>query len=190
MSENSYHCEVRTMSTTTTYQPTRPIMTRDELAAAQVGAYGRDYSRSDDGYDDMDVAAEDGWVSVSGWGRDGYDLGDWPYVTVSTKILDGSDSLKYATTANFGLLTTCEGDHTRYHFKTREDLYAAIDYLFIWYGIGREYDEWAVLGIGGWSDELKTYPARDALDAGTLRVPAELRGPFSWKRCDEEHGRT
>ena len=140
----------------------RPIMTRDELARHRVRTHGRDYSLSDDGYDDMVVANGRGWQEHSGWGRDGYDLGDWPFVIVFTKGLE--------------LLTTCEGDHTYYAFTSADDLEAAIDYLFVWYGMGREYAEWAIEGL--------TYDKRDALDAGLLRVPEHLRGPFSWARLE------
>src|SRR5690242_19666271 len=63
----------------------RPIMTRAELARHEVSQYGRDYSRSDDGYSDMEVAAEDGWQAVAGWGRNGWDLGNWPYVVISVR---------------------------------------------------------------------------------------------------------
>lgn len=196
----------------------RPIMTRAELATHQVDQHGRDYSRSDDGYSDMEVAAGEGWSAVSGWGRDGYDLGDWPYVVISVsgqpaKVdvfdLDRSAGQRYhfADADKFAAFVatlraddrdfyeivqrpylmrqTVEGDTTVYAFDSLEDRNAAIDYLFIWYGIGREYDEWTVRGVSSVYDcDTGKYPAREGLDAGTLRIPEELRGPFSWARCD------
>lgn len=36
----------------------------------------------DDGYAFMAAGATDGWRAVSAWGKDGWDLGDWPYVVV------------------------------------------------------------------------------------------------------------
>lgn len=202
---------------------TRPIMTRAELAGFQVDSHGRDYSRSDDGYDDMDVAESEGWKAVSGWGRDGWDLGDWPYVVVSTRdvpavvetwettrpggrgtgtrhVIPRADlrgALDWALAVGtrweivahggYEMRQTVEGDTTVYRFKTPEDRDAAIDYLFVWYGIGKEYDDWAVEGLGPeWDDETRSYRTRDALDAGTLRVPDRFRGPFSWARLDAE----
>jgi hypothetical protein len=35
---------------------------------------------SGDGYDRMDSVMDRGWHAVSAWGRDGWDLGDWPLV--------------------------------------------------------------------------------------------------------------
>ena len=159
-------------------------MTRDELAAHEVASHGRDYSRSDDGYSDMEVAAEDGWHAIAGWGQDGWDLGDWPYVVVSARTLhdmtkDVPEGICYE------MRQTCEGDTTVYRFATIEDRDAAIDYLFIWYGIGHEYDEWEVNGLGPrWNDKTSHYDSRDALDTGTLRVPERFRGPYSWKRTE------
>lgn len=152
----------------------RPIMTAAELDAHRIDAHGRDYSRSDDGYSDMEVAAQEGWSAISGWGQDGYDLGDWPYVVISVREVDAPPPGARTPIRYYEMRQTVEGDTTAYRFSLEADRNAAIDYLFIWYGIGREYDAWGVLGV----------TSREGLDAGTLRVPAELRGPFSHARCD------
>jgi hypothetical protein len=57
-----------------------------------------------DGYDWMDVIAEHGWSVLSGWGCDGWDLGQWPYVMVA--------AIRTADTIGklFGVATYCEGD--------------------------------------------------------------------------------
>lgn len=149
----------------------RPIMTAAELEEHRVGSHGRDYSRSDDGYDDMDVAAGQGWSAISGWGRDGYDLGEWPYVVISVRDRAVTPADVARRGARFEMRQTVEGDTTVYAFRVPEDRAAAIDYLFVWYGIGRDYEEWAVLGV----------TSREGLDAGTLRVPVELRGPYRGK---------
>lgn len=138
----------------------RPIMTRDELATHHLTEHGRDYSRSDDGYSDMEVAASDGWHAVSGWGRDGWDLGDWPYVVLSVRNVAGS----------FQLQSVCEGDHSIYVFSSDADRNAALDYLFLWYQAG--------------TGDLSIDIDREALDAGTLRVDPMYRGPYSQKRLD------
>ncbi len=155
----------------------RPIMTRAELAGHEVTSFGRDYSQSDDGYDDMDLAERQGWGTLSGWGRDGWDLGEWPYVVISERFRAG----------HYEMRQTVEGDTTVYRFDSVEDCHAAIDYLFIWYGIAKELDEWAVEGLGAEFDaETGKYTKREGLDAGTLRVPERFRGPFSWSRLDAE----
>jgi hypothetical protein len=169
----------------------RPIMTRAELAKHKVDSAGRDYRLSCDGYGDMEVASKQGWHAVSGWGRDGWDLGDWPYVVISVRnrehpgyvidgfhipLVTGGEDSKPAMI--YELRQTVEGDTETYRFDSLEDREAAIDYLFVWYGLGREYDTWEVAGL--------TYDKREALDAGTLRVPERFRGPFSWARCESE----
>ena len=78
----------------------------------------------------------------------------------------------------YEMRSTVEGDTDVYRFATQEDRLAAIDYLFIWYGLGEDYDSWTVEGL--------THDKREALDAGTLRVPERFRGPFSWERLDAE----
>ena len=151
----------------------RAIMTREELAKHHVDKGGRDYRLSCDGYGDMEVAANEGWHAVSGWGLDGWDLGDWPYVVISVRNLDGDV---------YEMRQTVEGDTDVYRFTTIEDRCAAIDYLFVWYGLGREYDEWGDAGL--------TYDKREALDAGALRVPERFRGAFSWDRLNENEAAT
>jgi len=147
----------------------RPIMTAAELQSHHLTAHGRDYSRSDDGYDDMEVNGKKGWRALSGWGQDGWDLGNWPYVVISHGDKADGDG-------KYRLLSVCEGDHDVYAFDSPEDREAATDYLFIWYGLAKEYDTWEAEGL--------TCDKREALDAGALRVPERFRGPFSWKRID------
>ena len=144
----------------------RAIMTRAELAEHKAGEHGRNYALSDDGYGDMEVAERSGWSSIAGWGRDGWDLGDWPYVVISERYRNGKYEMRQ----------TVEGDTTVYRFDNAEDAHAAIDYLFLWYGcdshVGRE------AGL--------TYESREALDAGELTVDERFRGPFSWARNERE----
>lgn len=81
---------------------------------------------------------------------------------------------------------TVEGDTTVYAFATEADREAAIDLLFIWYGLGREYDTWQGLTSSETGPErLTVEDARSTVNAGTLRVPNKLRGPFSWKRTGQ-----
>lgn len=163
-------------------------MTAAELQGHRVADFGRDYSRSDDGWSDMEVASESGWRALSGWGLDGWDLGDWPYVVVSVRethdsskcdpicTLAGETGSDFCPPNRFEMRQTVEGDTTVYRFASAVDRDAAIDFLFVWYGIGRGYDKWAVEGL--------TSDKRAALEAGSLRVPDRFRSPFSWARLD------
>jgi hypothetical protein len=138
-----------------TFWPRRPIMTAAELATHHVKDHGRDYSRSDDGYGDMEVNERRGFRTLSSWGADGWNLGDWPYLVLSIRDVEGG----------WELLSVCEGDHTYYQFDSEADLHAALDYLFLWYAAGKE---WAPL----------TWEDRAALDAGEFTVEDRFRGPY------------
>lgn len=140
---------------TDTYNPTRPIMGRDELQTHHTDAHGRDYNVSCDGYEDMEAGEKTGWHSRASWGADGWDLGNWPYVVLQTCRRDG----KYL------VQQIVEGDHDLYAFDTIDDRDAALDYLFLWYAAGKD---WAPL----------TYEERELLDAGGFTVEPKFRGPY------------
>lgn len=141
----------------------RPMMTRAELAQHETCSYGRDYRYSDDGYSDMEYESKaHGWHPLAGWGRDGWDLGEWPYVAFYVRRDD----------ATFRLLQIVEGDRTEWSFATQADLYAAIDYLFLWYAAE---EDWSPL----------TYEQREDLDAGTLAVDEKFRGPYREREGDD-----
>lgn len=135
--------------------PRRPIMTRDELAKHHVEDHGRDYSQSCDGYEDMEVAERQKWSVVANWGRDGWDLGGWPYVAIYTRERAGKYELQQIV----------EGDHSRYEFDNEDDRTAAMDYLFLWYAADKH---WAPI----------TCDQREMLDSGyPLVIPDKWRGP-------------
>jgi hypothetical protein len=144
------------MTATMTYTITRPLMNAAELSEHEVTQYGRNYAESDDGYSDMAVEEDRGWHSIGGWGRNGWDLGNWPYVVIYRRNLGAG---------KFGVMQICEGDRTVYHFGSEADRDAAIDYLFLWYAAG---EDWAPL----------TYADRARLDAGELTVDEKFRGPY------------
>lgn len=131
----------------------RPVMTKAELDTHHASAHGRDYRLSDDGYDDMEVAQRRGWTAIPSWGRDGWDLGNWPYAAIYTRERDGK----------FELQQVVEGDHDLYRFDSQADRDAAIDYLFLWYAADKW---WAPL----------TWEQREQLDDGTLAVDDKYRG--------------
>ena len=138
------------------YEITRPRMTAAELKEHETASYGRNYTESDDGYSDMEAEEKRGWSVQAGWGQDGWNLGDWPYVMFYFRERDDS----------YELLTIVEGDRTAWKFSSREDRDAAVDYLFLWYAAG---ESWAPLS---WED-------REKLDAGTLVIAdSKWRGPY------------
>lgn len=133
---------------------TRPLMTAAELREHQTGSNGRNYAEADDGYSDMEAEAGRGWNTVASWGRDGWNLGDWPYVSFQVRERSGQYELQQIV----------EGDRTRWTFATLADRNAAVDYLFLWYSAG---EDWSPV----------TYENREHLNAGTLRVDDRFRGP-------------
>ena len=142
------------------YTPTRPVMGRSELIAHRARTYGRDYVVSCDGYDDMELAQSQGWKTHASWGRDGWDLGQWPYVTIHLRTTGG----------RYEVLTITEGDHEVYAFTSEADQHAAVDYLFLWYAA---YQEWC---------PVRGEQGREALDSGAVDVDAKYRGPSSATR--------
>lgn len=129
-------------------------MTREELASHRNFSHGRDWTVSGDGYDDMEQAGKRRWHAEANWGRDGWNLGSWPYVAIYLR--DTGDA--------YELQQIVEGDHDVYVFDSAQDRERAVDYLFLWYAAGQS---WAPLG----------YEDRDALDRGELTVDAKWRGP-------------
>ncbi len=60
------------------------------------------------GYEMMEIANTHGWTPVAGWGKDGYDLGSWPYLIVFVNRRDNQHLIA----------TYCEGDITQYQCPT------------------------------------------------------------------------
>lgn len=113
-------------------------------------------ARMGDGYDRMDAARLQGWASVPSWGRDGWDLGDWPYVVIYHRRQAGE----------YQLATNVEGDTDVWGYATREERDAATDYLAHYYW--RWHKEPWIVGI----------PEGDE--------PPHLCGPYSSARADLE----
>lgn len=115
----------------------------------------------DDGYDWMAKTEEStAWRAVSGWGLDGWDLGDWPYVIVLVARQYVSDDLTV-----YGVATHVEGDIDVRAYASYEDQRAALDEIAAFY--------WRH-GHGGPKDFPPVGPARE-----------EHCGPFSMFRLDE-----
>lgn len=111
-----------------------------------------------DGYDWMSDL-RDGWRPVAGWGRSGWDLGDWPYAIVVHYDGDGVHALG----------TYVEGDVSMEAFPTREERDAATDRIAAYH--------WRHNGNG--PDDL---PDRDE------DLAPHHRGPYTWRRRDGAPG--
>ena len=149
------------------------IMTSAELAKHKVTYHGRDYSRSDDGYGDMEVAGNSGWQVIPSWGLDGWDLGSWPYVAIYARESNDGSITDGKLTRFYELQQIVEGDHTVWSFATSAERESAINYMFLWYAADQD---WAPLK---WED-------REKLDRGEMEFDSKYLGPFSWSRLDKE----
>ena len=113
--------------------------------------------RGDDGYDIMEPARAMCWNAIPSWGRNGWDLGSWPYVVVyHRRAVDGWQIAYYV-----------EGDLTVYSYPSRELRDAATDCLAFWHWKHEEED---------WVADI------DSVDV----APDHLRGAFSSRRLDAE----
>jgi hypothetical protein len=114
--------------------------------------------RGDDANDGMALAWGRRWKPIPTWGRDGWDLGSWPYVVVYHRTTDNA----------WQLAENAEGDVTVYSYGSRELRDAATDCLAFSY--------WKQ-GQRGWVAGI------DSVDF----APDDLRGPFSWARLEGSH---
>ena len=96
------------------------------------------------GYDVMEAAHEEKWRAIPGWGKDGYDLGDWPYVIVFTRNQHGRYDIMYYV----------EGDVTMYSAPTKEIRNAIIDEIAFFHWRGEEWVE-GYDSVDQLPDELK-----------------------------------
>jgi hypothetical protein len=86
-------------------------------------------AHGEEGYDRMERRQPEGWQPISGWGRNGWDLGSWPYVVISHRH----------TPEGFELLYDVEGDTSIYRYPTREQRDAATDELAFFHWEGEDW---------------------------------------------------
>ncbi len=113
--------------------------------------------RFEDGSDWLSQLGECGWRMVPSWGRDGWDLLEWPYAAVAH--FDGED--------RYGLAVYEEGDVSVESFPLREARDAATDRIAVQY--------WRANGHG----------PRDLPDRDDELAPYHL-GAFSLERIECE----
>lgn len=110
------------------------------------------------------------WIIPSAWGRDGWDLGEWPYVKYG--YVDVDDKA-------FGYLSYCEGDVTVDVFDTREARDFELDKAALFHWLRDERQRHHMEGIA----------RRKGKEVDTLTpddLPPHRRGHFSWARLDRE----
>jgi hypothetical protein len=81
-----------------------------------LGLYG-------DGYDQMERLGQASWSPVSSWGRDGWDLGDWPYVIVYARVYKNAPQVLIVT----------EGDNDLWEFPDKQTQSSFIDEWAQWW---------------------------------------------------------
>ena len=87
-----------------------------------------------EGYDWMARLTGTGWHELSSWGRDGWDLGSWPYIIFAvTKTEDEAGEL-------FGYCTYVEGDVAARWYRNREARSQAISKEAFWYWASGQAD--------------------------------------------------
>lgn len=110
----------------------------------------------DDGYELIGVGAENGWQAIGGWGSDGWDLGDWPYVIVLFRDREGI----------YERAVYLEGDIEITQWEDEAGRQASTDELAAFY--------WRAGGDG----------PPDLTPEGEP-LPPRLRGPYTKWRCAE-----
>ena len=144
---------------------------------------------ADDGYDWIAQAESEGWRAVSGWGRDGWDLGDWPYVVYCfrERVVEESqeDEIKVGqphpsrVTVESGVTgvgrrtlyeraSYCEGDVAILTYSSTQDRNDDTDESALFHWVGNE-ESW-VTGLG-----LTRESTADLM-------PEHLRGPYTSHR--------
>lgn len=136
-------------------------MTATELAQHRVSvdadalsnAFAR---RIDEGYDMLDAAEPTSLVPIPSWGRDGWDLGDWPcWAYLIPRVVPTEDWMGWL------LVEYITGTARAWVFPTREERNRAID-LFA-------HTFWSQTGTVEADPDDERYC-----------------GPFSWSRLDRE----
>ena len=87
-----------------------------------------------EGYDWMESLTGSGWRELAAWGRDGWDLGSWPYIIFA--VAQANDEHGKL----FGYCTYVEGDVAARWYRTREARNQAISKEAFWYWASGQAD--------------------------------------------------
>ena len=104
---------------------------KQELAQYEVTpeSFWQNTWRYGDGYNVIAFAEAQKWHAIPGWGKDGYDLGDWPYVIVFFRNRNAQYDIAYYV----------EGDVTMYSAPTEEIRNAIVDEIAFFHWRGEEW---------------------------------------------------
>lgn len=134
------------------------------MAAVEVSTYPGQTLFLGDGYEfAAQLETTPGWRAIGAWGRDGWDLGDWPLVVIGWGNLITHDGPIYS------VVTYVEGDITIERYTEEKARLERTDELAEFY--------WRI-GETGPQEILTAYPESE--------LPPEYRGPFSWARLEGE----
>lgn len=81
------------------------------------------------GYDVMEAAHEEKWRAIPGWGKDGYDLGNWPYAIVFFRNRQ----------TQYDIIYYVEGDVMMYTTPSEEIRNAIVDEIAFFHWKGEEW---------------------------------------------------
>ena len=112
------------------------------------------HHRENFGYDWMELISGHDWTVLGGWGCDGWDLGQWPYVMLAvTLTADERGPL-------FGVATYIEGDVTCEYYRTQ----------------ARQWDAITEHAFGWWKGGMADGPAD--LPEAAAELPSRYRQPY------------
>ena len=126
---------------------------------------------SDEGYGWIEKSREHlDLDAVPGWGLDGWDLGDWPYVIFSV------------TSDRLTVVQYVEGDLTWETFADRDGASARLDSALLF------HNTIAADELRAAFDVRDSEGIRPVFPVSVLDVPERFRGRFSWHRLAQSKG--
>jgi hypothetical protein len=144
---------------------------------------------ADDGYDWIAQAESEGWRAVSGWGRDGWDLGDWPYVVYCfrERVVDELQEDEIAVGQPHSSRVTVEGGTTGIGPRTLYERasYCEGDVEIRTYASAQDRsDDTDESALFCWIGNKESWVTALGLSRETTfeQIPEHLRGPYRRNR--------
>ncbi len=113
-----------------------------------------------EGFEFIEEMQHNGWFVIPSWGNEGWDAGEWPYQSYAMWLTDDASWTCQYT----------EGDVLIVEYETPEDAVESLDRAIAF----------------GWNLRDRGKPKDLKLDLTGLPENPEYRGPFSWKRLDND----
>lgn len=115
------------------------------------------------------------WNIPGSWGRDGWDLGSWPYVKYGWVDVPATNT----SPAVFGYLSYCEGDYRVVAYTTAEERDKALDEAALFHWV-HERESWVMA--------IAKRRGKDVDDLTVDDLPAKFRGHFTYDRMTRGEG--